>query len=157
MNQKLKIYAKILNATGKAQSLKDKMVEEQLRIAEEALADESNRSRAGFNSGPTPDPGADQPATTDQDCIKNKFSFLAEYTDEFISKNGLDTIIKLESTALRLKEAEKGRATEEKLALNRDELAATTIRVMASSLGRYVFGSEISYNKAPPRLPGLGC
>ncbi len=25
----------------------------------------------------------------------------------------------------------------------------------ASSLGRYVFGSEISYNKAPPRLPGL--
>ncbi len=23
------------------------------------------------------------------------------------------------------------------------------------SLGRYVFGSEISYNKAPPRLPGL--
>ncbi len=28
---------------------------------------------------------------------------------------------------------------------------------MISSLGRYVFGSEISYNKAPPRLPGLGC
>ncbi len=26
-----------------------------------------------------------------------------------------------------------------------------------SSLGRYVFGSEISYNKPPPRLPGLGC
>jgi hypothetical protein len=28
---------------------------------------------------------------------------------------------------------------------------------LKSSLGRYVFGSEISYNKAPPRLPGLGC
>ena len=28
---------------------------------------------------------------------------------------------------------------------------------LVSSLGRYVFGSEISYNKAPPRLPGLGC
>ena len=27
--------------------------------------------------------------------------------------------------------------------------------VAASSLGRYVFGSEISYNKAPPPLPGL--
>ncbi len=26
-----------------------------------------------------------------------------------------------------------------------------------SSLGRYVFGSEISYNKPPPRLTGLGC
>jgi hypothetical protein len=30
-------------------------------------------------------------------------------------------------------------------------------RRFTSSLGRYVFGSEISYNKAPPRLPGLGC
>jgi hypothetical protein len=29
--------------------------------------------------------------------------------------------------------------------------------IVYSSLGRYVFGSEISYNKAPPRLPGLGC
>jgi hypothetical protein len=122
------------------------MLEEQLRIAEEALAGEANRSRAGFNSGPTPDPGADQPATTDLDSIKKKFSFLAEYTDEFISKNGLDTIIKLESTALRLKEAEKGRATEEKLALNRDELAATTIRVMAAQIhpARFLPGAACS-------------
>jgi hypothetical protein len=106
------------------------MIEEQLRIAEEALLDETNRSRAGFSSGPTPDPGADQPSNPDLGSTKKKFSFLAEYSDEFISKNRLDTIIKLESTALRLKEAEKGRSTEEKLAMNRDELAATTIRVM---------------------------
>ncbi len=32
-----------------------------------------------------------------------------------------------------------------------------TLENPVSSLGRYVFGSEISYNKAPPRLPGLGC
>ncbi len=127
------------------------MIEEQLHIAEEALADEANRSRAGFNSGPTPDPGADQPANTDLDSIKKKFSFLAEYTDEFISKNGLDTIIKLESTALRLKEAEKGRATEEKLALNRDELAATTIKVMA--------GVDNRWDQIHPArfLPGAAC
>ncbi len=30
-------------------------------------------------------------------------------------------------------------------------------KLLISSLGRYVFGSEISYNKAPPRLPGLAC
>ncbi len=106
------------------------MFEEQLHIAGEALLDESNRSRAGFSSGPTPDPGADQPSNPDLGSIKKKFSFLAaEYSDEFTSKNGLDTIIKLESTALRLKEAEKGRGIEKKLALNREELAATTIRV----------------------------
>jgi hypothetical protein len=33
----------------------------------------------------------------------------------------------------------------------------TVLRTILSSLGRYVFGSEISYNKPPPRLPGLGC
>jgi hypothetical protein len=37
----------------------------------------------------------------------------------------------------------------------RPEMDATN--GIVSSLGRYVFGSEISYNKAPPRLPGLGC
>ncbi len=36
-------------------------------------------------------------------------------------------------------------------------LAAVFYFDTTSSLGRYVFGSEISYNKAPPRLPGLGC
>ncbi len=64
------------------------MVDEQLRIAEEALQDETNRSRAGFSSGPTPDPGADQPSNPDLGSIKKKFSFLAEYSDDFISKNG---------------------------------------------------------------------
>jgi hypothetical protein len=127
------------------------MIEEQLRIAEEALEDETNRSRAGFSSGPTLDPGADQPSNPDLGSNKKKFSFLAEYSDEFISKNGLDTIIKLESTALRLKEAEKGRATEEKLAMNRDELAATTIRVMA--------GVDNSWDQIHPArfLPGAAC
>ncbi len=33
-----------------------------------------------------------------------------------------------------------------------------TLKRGGSSLGRYVFGSEISYNKAPPPpLPGLAC
>ncbi len=38
----------------------------------------------------------------------------------------------------------------------RDTTDSQKIR-QVSSLGRYVFGSEISYNKPPPRLPGLGC
>ncbi len=38
-----------------------------------------------------------------------------------------------------------------------NNFAFADVSAVASSLGRYVFGSEISYNKAPPRLPGLGC
>ncbi len=37
------------------------------------------------------------------------------------------------------------------------EVRMILLETSPSSLGRYVFGSEISYNKAPPRLPGLGC
>ena len=85
------------------------------------------------------------------EAIKKRFSFLAEYTDEFIMKNGLNTIVKLESTALRLKEAENSKATEEKLASNRDELAATTIKVMA--------GVDNRWDQIHPArfLPGAGC
>jgi hypothetical protein len=36
-------------------------------------------------------------------------------------------------------------------------MAVVEVDEAVSSLGRYVFGSEISYNKAPPRLPGLAC
>ncbi len=67
------------------------MIEEQLRIAEEALSDKTKRSRAGFSSSPTPDPRADQPSNRDLGSTKKKFSLLAEYSDKFISKNGLDT------------------------------------------------------------------
>ena len=40
---------------------------------------------------------------------------------------------------------------------NHAKEARSTREADNSSLGRYVFGSEISYNKAPPCLPGLGC
>ena len=45
----------------------------------------------------------------------------------------------------------------EKKIFFREILIIIIFRGGFSSLGRYVFGSEISYNKAPPRLPGLGC
>jgi hypothetical protein len=41
--------------------------------------------------------------------------------------------------------------------IQQEESVYSSCIANTSSLGRYVFGSEISYNKAPPRLPGLGC
>ena len=124
-----------------------------MRSAKDALADETNRTRAGFSDQPIPDPGMSHktPDSSDLEAMKKKFDFLAEYTDEFISKHGIDTILRLESTALRLKEAEKSKATEDKLAHNRDELAATTLRVMA--------GVDNRWDQIHPArfLPGAGC
>ncbi len=48
-------------------------------------------------------------------------------------------------------------AAENRPAWVKGSVAEAVRRGGGSSLGRYVFGSEISYNKAPPRLPGLGC
>lgn len=126
-------------------------MEEQLRLAKEALNDEANRTRAGFSS--PPDPGSLQIVTSpaDLEAMKRKFSFLADYSNEFIQSNGLATIVKLENTAHRLKEAEKGRATEDKLANNRDQLAATTIKVMEGVDNRWDLIHPARF------LPGAGC
>jgi len=153
LDQKRSIYDKItsvLSATGEAHSLTEAQIAEQLALAKAALEDETNRTRAGFSQHPDP---ASSPHITTQDLesMKKKFSFLADYSDEFIQANGLATIVKLENTAHRLKEAEKSRATEDKLAHNRDELAATTIRVME--------GVDNRWDQIHPArfLPGAGC
>jgi hypothetical protein len=58
---------------------------------------------------------------------------------------------------LRWRGGERGAKEEKEMGRGREGGAKERKRWGGSSLGRYVFGSEISYNKAPPRLPGLGC
>ncbi len=53
------------------------------------------------------------------------------------------------------KKRKKAKKSEKKCEKMRKITKKTPLPTPSSSLGRYVFGSEISYNKAPPRLPGL--
>ena len=61
--------------------------------------------------------------------LKKRHPFLNEYSDSTLSSISLDTLLKLESTSIKLKSLEKMRATEEKLAANRDALMVTEISV----------------------------
>ncbi len=73
--------------------------------------------------------------------------------------NGSNTSIIAEFGMLK-KPGKKIRAALVKKKRKKFELATQKVTekfLEVSSLGRYVFGSEISYNKPPPRLPGLGC
>ena len=87
----------------------------------------------------------------DLEGLKKRHAFLAEYSDNTLTSLPLETVLKLESTSIKLRNLEKSRATEEKLAANRDSLGNTVIQVQA--------GVDNRLTKIHPArfLPGMGC
>jgi hypothetical protein len=86
-----------------------------LSRAREDILDTRNR---GQNVQPNP---MYQPGISDVDikALKLKFSFLSNYTDSFIRHATPECLVKLEATNLKMKEAERGRDMDERLAQNR--------------------------------------
>ncbi len=86
-----------------------------LTPAREDILDTRNR---GQNVQPNP---MFQPGITDADirALKLKFNFLSDYTDSFIRHATPECLVKLEATNLKMKEAERVRDVDERLAQNR--------------------------------------
>ncbi len=109
--------------------------------------------RAGVQLNTTQDPGSTKSSlhSTNLESLRKRHAFLNEYDDSTLASISLDTLLKLESTSIKLKSLEKTRALEEKLAANRDALVSTEIlvkegkdnRLTSLHLGRF--------------LPGMGC
>jgi hypothetical protein len=55
--------------------------------------------------------------------LRKKFSFLKDFTDDFIRKTPLEVLLKTETTAIKIKEFEKNKAVGDRLANNRENLA----------------------------------
>jgi hypothetical protein len=116
--------------------------------AQELMQDESIRA------GPTtvPDPGYPVSASiTDSDiaALKAKFPFLREFSDGFIKANKLDCLMRMETTNMKLKEAERAKDAEDRLAHNR-----SNIGVMSVDMGL----DERTTNLHDSRfLPGANC
>ena len=97
------------------------------------LEDENSRSR----SNPTIDPGSGLQLTghqailniTQLASLRKRHMFLNEYTDEIIMSTPIDTLLKLESTSIKLKNLEKAKDIDDKLTCNRDNLPDTIIQV----------------------------
>ena len=100
------------------------------------------------------DPGAtSQPQLLEAglENLKRKFSFLSEYSDEFIKSTGVDVLIKAETASRKLIKMDKDRKAEDKLFQNREALSSSSVPVVAGSDNRL----DIIH---PARfLPGATC
>ena len=118
------------------------------------LQDEHNRSGSSNNR----DPGLIEGHLADSDlaALRRKFPSLSEFSDDFIRSRPTETLFKMESTSIKIKELERGRDIEDKLCTNKMSLEETITAVMAgvdnrsSSLhtGRYLAGAGCSAIKS---------
>ncbi len=87
----------------------------------------------------------------DLDNLKKRHPFLVEYSDTMLRSYPIETLLKLESTSIKLKNLEKSRAAEERLAVNRDSLVDTLIKVKEGEDNRITRLHEARF------LPGMSC
>lgn len=104
-------------------------------------------------SGGVPDPASRSMGLGDSNLegLKKRHTFLNEYSDDVLKNTPLETLLKLESTSIKLKNLENDKASEDKLARNRDSLADTEYKVTAGVDNRWTKLHESRF------LPGMGC
>ena len=108
--------------------LPGEMSEEEVEeVAGEAMdigRTEKDPVRRGVNP---PDPGSGvQPnkiAAADLEILKGRFPHLADFSDEFLQSRTTDELLRIESTSLKLRDAERGRDVEDRLHANKTALA----------------------------------
>ena len=76
-------------------------------------------------------------ATGDVEAIKAKFPFLKEFSSSFITSHPLETLLKMETTSIKIQEFEKGKAASCKLAANRDNISSTFSNVVSGRDNRW--------------------
>ena len=87
----------------------------------------------------------------DLSVMREKFPMLNDFSEDFLHSRTLDELLRIESTSLRIKDAERARKTEEKLAQNKSGLANKYYEVRSGRDNRW---SDVH----PARfLPGLAC
>lgn len=122
-----------------------------LQEAREYIREEADRGDNTY----IPDPGTTKaPSILNSRFIedfKKRHPFLKEYSDEIIAHTPIETLMKLESTSIKLKNLEKAKGVEERLTTNRDNLATTSYQVKEEEDNRWSKISEARF------LPGLVC
>jgi len=97
------------------------------QTAQDTISEEAVRS--GFRH--SRDPGLSVPCLNDSDlaCLKRRFPSLQEFSDEFIRYRPTETLLKMESTSIKMRELEKGRDLDERLSNNKMDLEKTFTEV----------------------------
>jgi hypothetical protein len=101
-----------------------------------------------------PDPSsATSSAITDGDlaAMRSKFPFLRDFSDGFIRATKPDCILKMESTTLKIRESERSRDADDKLAANRAALGTSPKILKEGADDHWKILHEGRF------LPGAGC
>jgi len=82
--------------------------------------------------------------------LKKRHQFLCEYPEELLSSTNLDTILKLESTSMKLRALEKAGDSSDRLSSNRDTMESTFYAIREGRDNRSTIIDPARY------LPGCG-
>jgi hypothetical protein len=82
---------------------------------------------------PCRDPAGRTTEMEDSDiaCLKQKYPFLADFSDAFIRSTGPGELMKMESTSIKIWEKERSKDCEERLANNKMAMASTVKTIPA--------------------------
>ncbi len=96
-------------------------------------------------------PNSSRISSEDLKVMREKFPQLNDFSEQFLQSRTLEELLRIESTSLRIRDSEKARETEERLAQNKAGLASKFYDVPAGKDNRW---SELH----PARfLPGMAC
>jgi hypothetical protein len=97
--------------------------------------------REPVRRGPNPpDPGAAQGAriaAADLEILKGRFPHLADFSDQFLRSRTTDELLRIESTSLKIRDAERGRDAEDCLHANKTAMATRFTTVQAGTDNRW--------------------
>jgi hypothetical protein len=110
----------------------------EIRNATVHLDDEAAHSRGGTWC-PDPSSRSGPAAISDEDIrvLKAKHAFLSEFSDNFIRNTPIGDLMKIESTAMKAKEIEKAKDSDDKLLQNKAALATTFVDVSGGRDNRW--------------------
>jgi hypothetical protein len=99
------------------------------------------------------DPGVANATMTNDDIssLRRKFPFLQDFSDNFIRSRPMESLLKIVTTAMKIRELERTRDTDDKLSANKLSLAQVTTQVAAGIDNRWTILHPARY------LPSAAC
>jgi len=119
--------------------------------AEDLLQEEATRRKPSASSCPDPSRRGGVMSDSDIASLKKKHAFLSEFSDFFIRNTPVGDLMKIQSTSMKMKEMEKSKDADDKLASNKADLSTTFTTVEGGKDNRW------SSLHAGRFLPGAGC
>jgi hypothetical protein len=110
--------------------LDEEEFQQELASAENFLLEEGQRSTMRIPRA-TQDKTAGYMTSEDIAQLKKKHTFLEDFSESFIRHTPIGDLMRIESTALKMREVERAKDADDKLAANKAALATTftTVRI----------------------------